>query len=64
VEVKAARGVLSPEQRDFLDSIKALGGLAATVWGWWELAEVLREAGYADDGPLFEGINAAPYGGA
>jgi hypothetical protein len=53
VEVKAARGVLSPEQRDFLADIKALGGLAVTVRGWRELADMLREAGYVNDGPLF-----------
>jgi hypothetical protein len=56
VEVKAARGCLSPEQRDFMASIKALGGLAVTVRGWRELADILREAGYVAMGPLFEGI--------
>jgi hypothetical protein len=52
----AAQGVLSPEQRDFMASIKALGGLAVTVRGWRELDEALREAGYTmKDMPLFEG---------
>jgi hypothetical protein len=64
VEVKAARGVLSPEQQEFLETIKRQGGLAVVVRGWKELDQVLREAGYADNGPLFEGSNAAPYGGA
>jgi hypothetical protein len=57
VEVKAARGVLSPEQRDFLASIKALGGLAVTVRGWRKLDGALREAGYVTMGLLFEGEN-------
>jgi hypothetical protein len=56
VEVKAARGVLSPEQREFLADIKALGGLAIVVRGWKELDQALRSAGYSGitDGPLFE----------
>jgi hypothetical protein len=55
VEVKAPGGRLSPEQRQFLADIKALGGLAAVVRGWKELDQALREAGYSGitDGPLF-----------
>jgi hypothetical protein len=48
----------------FLAEVQALGGLAVTVRGWRELDEVLREAGYVTNGPLFEGSNAAPYSGA
>jgi hypothetical protein len=54
VETKAAQGRLSPEQRQFLADIRALGGLAVMVRGWKELDQALREAGYANDGPLFE----------
>jgi hypothetical protein len=55
VEVKAAHGRLSPEQREFLADIKALGGLAVMVRGWKELDQALRVAGYSGitDGPLF-----------
>jgi hypothetical protein len=55
VEVKAPGGRLSPEQRQFLAEVQALGGLAVTVRGWRELAEALREAGYVTPGPLFGG---------
>jgi hypothetical protein len=58
VECKAKDGRLSPEQKQFLAEVEALGGLAVTVRGWWELAEALREAGYIDMGPLFEGSRA------
>jgi hypothetical protein len=54
VECKAEGGRLSPEQRQFLADIKALGGLALVVRGWRELDATLRESGYADNGPLFE----------
>jgi hypothetical protein len=54
VEVKAAHGRLSPEQRQFLEDIKALGGLAVMVRGWKELDQALRVAEYVNDGPLFE----------
>jgi hypothetical protein len=53
VECKAERGRLSPEQRDFLADIKALGGMAVVARGWRELDEALRESGYVNDGPLF-----------
>jgi hypothetical protein len=40
----------------FLAEVQALGGLAVTVRGWRERADMLREAGYAmKDMPLFEG---------
>jgi hypothetical protein len=55
VEVKAAQGVLSPEQRQFLEDIKTLGGMAVVVRGWQELDAVLRSTVYAaEDMPLFE----------
>jgi hypothetical protein len=56
VECKAPDGRLSPEQREFLADIKALGGLAVMVRGWKELDQALRSEGYSGitDGPLFE----------
>jgi hypothetical protein len=64
VECKAKGGRLSPEQKQFLADARELGALALVVRGWWELDEALREAGYAmKDMLLFEGNNAAPYGG-
>jgi hypothetical protein len=53
VETKALDGRLSPEQKQFLDEIRGLGGLAVTVRGWRELDAALRDAGVVDDGPLF-----------
>jgi len=64
IEVKAQRGRLSPEQSAFLERIRGLGGMALVTRGWRELDATLRRDGYADDGPLFEGVNAAPHGGA
>ena len=57
VEVKAPNGRLSPEQGEFLETVKKLGGFAVCVRGWQELDEALRAAGFVNDGPLF-----APYG--
>jgi hypothetical protein len=57
VEVKAARGRLSPEQRQFLAEIRGLGGLALMVRDWKEIDNALREGGYISNGPLFEGGN-------
>jgi hypothetical protein len=55
VEVKAPDGRLSPEQRDFLENIRDLGGLSMMVRGWRELDAILRNGGYAmDDMTLFE----------
>lgn len=53
VEVKAPGGRLSPEQRQFLDDVKTLGGLCLVVRDWKEIDSALREAGYISDGPLF-----------
>jgi len=64
VEAKAQDGRLSPEQKEFLEKVRGLGGLALVVRSWKELDEALRETGYVSNGPLFEGNNAAPYGGA
>jgi hypothetical protein len=54
VEVKAPGGRLSPEQREFLEDIRGLGGFALVVRDWRELDAALRGGGYAGDGPLFE----------
>jgi hypothetical protein len=64
VEVKASRGRLSVEQAAFLEKIRGLGGMAIVVKSWHELDAALRLEGYVNDGPLFEGNSAAPYGGA
>jgi hypothetical protein len=55
VECKAQDGRLSPEQRQFLEDIKALGGMAIMAKSWQEIDQALREAGYSGitDGPLF-----------
>jgi hypothetical protein len=64
VEVKAPHGRLSPEQSEFLEKVRGLGGVAVVARSFRELDVALRSEGYADDGPLFEGVgNAAPYGG-
>jgi hypothetical protein len=58
VECKATtRGRLSPEQKQFLADVRGLGGLALCVRGLRELDQALREAGYADDGPLFDFVH-------
>jgi hypothetical protein len=54
VECKAVHGRLSPEQREFLADIKSLGGLAIVAKSWQDIDQALREAGYVNDGPLFE----------
>jgi hypothetical protein len=55
VEVKAPDGRLSAEQREFLENIRGLGGLAITARDWRELDAALRGAGYAAGGmTLFE----------
>jgi hypothetical protein len=53
-EVKAPRGRLSSEQRQFLEDVRNLGGLAVVVKSWRELDNALRAGGYISDGPLFE----------
>ncbi|MDR3193499.1 MAG: VRR-NUC domain-containing protein [Treponema sp.] len=55
VECKAEHGRLSPEQKQFLEDIRGLGGLAIVARSWMDIAASLREAGYSGitDGPLF-----------
>jgi hypothetical protein len=57
VECKAEHGRLSPEQRQFLADVKALGGLAVVAKSWRDIEAALMEAGYTGivAGPLFEG---------
>jgi len=62
VEVKAPHGRLSPEQSAFLEKVRDMKGVAVVVRSFRELDVTLRREGYADDGPLFEGNSAAPYG--
>jgi hypothetical protein len=65
VECKAPNGGrLSPEQKQFLTDVREMGALALVIRDWQDLDMAFREAGYVSDGPLFEGHNAAPYGGA
>jgi hypothetical protein len=54
IECKAKGGRLSPEQREFLSDIKALGGMAVVAKSWTDIDQALREGGYISDGPLFE----------
>jgi hypothetical protein len=55
VEVKAPDGRLSNDQKQFLEEIGTLGGLAITVRDWRELDAELRGAGYTlEDMALFE----------
>ncbi|MDR2951863.1 MAG: VRR-NUC domain-containing protein [Treponema sp.] len=63
VEVKSQRGRLSPEQSAFLEKVRGLGGLAVVGRSFRGLDAAFRREGYSDDGPLFEGVTAAPYGG-
>jgi hypothetical protein len=55
VECKAERGRLSPEQRQFLEDIKALGGLAIVAKSYQDIEMALMEVGYSGivAGPLF-----------
>ena len=46
IECKAKSGRLSPEQKQFLEEVKALGCLAVVARDWQELDEALCEAGY------------------
>jgi len=59
IETKSKNGRLTPEQKDFLDKVRFLGGVAIVARSFQELDEALREAGYAlEDIPLFnEGGN-------
>jgi hypothetical protein len=61
VECKSRNGRLAPEQKDFLEKVRGMGGIGLVACSDCELDEALRQAGYAlEDMPLF---NAAPYGG-
>ncbi|MDR2631001.1 MAG: hypothetical protein LBC60_08775 [Spirochaetaceae bacterium] len=55
VECKAECGRFSPEQRQFLEDIKALGGLAIVAKSYQDIEGALMEAGYSGivAGPLF-----------
>jgi hypothetical protein len=57
IECKAERGRLSPEERDFLADIEALGGLAVVAKSYRDIEAALMEAGYTGiiAGPLFGG---------
>lgn len=54
IEVKTREGRLTPDQRDFLDTIRGQGGLALIVRDWKELDNALHKAGYITDGVLFD----------
>ncbi|MDR1904305.1 MAG: VRR-NUC domain-containing protein [Treponema sp.] len=60
VECKAEYGRLSSEQREFLNDIAALGGLAVVARSFRDIDTALREAGYSGitDGPLFDALLA------
>jgi hypothetical protein len=56
VECKAEHSRLSPEQRQFLADVKALGGMTIVAKSCRDIDQALRKAGYSGitDGPLFE----------
>jgi hypothetical protein len=54
VEVKAPQGRLSPEQREFLERVSALGGMAFVAKSAADVDAVLRAGGYIQDCPLFD----------
>jgi hypothetical protein len=60
VECKAERGRLSPEQKQFLEEIRGLGGLAVVAKSWTDIDQALREGGYVSDGPLFKDAPDSP----
>ena len=64
VECKSKNGRIAPEHKAFLEKVRGLGGVAIVARSFRELDTALRREGYADDEPLFEVNNAAPYGGA
>jgi hypothetical protein len=57
VECKAEDGRLSPEQREFLETVKQQGGMAIVARSCRDVETALTEAGYTGivAGPLFEG---------
>jgi hypothetical protein len=57
VECKSERGRLSPEQKQFLETVQGLGGMAIIARSWKDVDQALREAGHVNNGPLF---NEAP----
>jgi hypothetical protein len=59
VETKAPKGRLSPEQREFLDGVSALGGMAFVARSAADADAVLRAGGYIQDCPLFARRGAA-----
>jgi hypothetical protein len=57
IETKSLDGRLSPDQREFLADVKALGGLAIVARSYRDVETALTEAGYTGivAGPLFGG---------
>jgi len=54
IETKSKNVRLTPEQKEFLNKVRGLGGVAIAARSFQELDEALREAGYAlEDMPLF-----------
>jgi hypothetical protein len=56
IETKAPDGRLSPEQKQFLEEIRGLGGMAILARSYRDIEAALIEAGYTGivAGPLFE----------
>ena len=61
IECKAPGGRLSPEQVEFLERIRGLGGFAIVAKSFKDIDDALRAEGLVSDGPLFE--NTLPYSG-
>jgi hypothetical protein len=57
IECKAEKGRPSGAQREFLNEIERLGGLAIIARSFQEVDLALRGAGYIDDGPLLDPQN-------
>ena len=65
IETKSKNGSLTPEQKDFLEKVRGLGGVAILARSLRELGDALCANGYTlEDMPLFEANYAAPYSGA
>jgi len=65
IETKSKNGSLTPEQKDFLEKVRGLGGVAILARSLRELDDALCANGYTlEDMPLFEANYAAPYSGA
>jgi len=54
VECKAQGGRLTPEQKQFIQDVRDLGGVCLVVKHWQEIDSALRQEGFISDGPLFE----------